>query len=211
MHPIGRRGTVCAMGLGSAPNRRYLIGGGLFALLGIGLWLHRSTVGGGAMTPERWEEWQRDWRWMEALATGRGCIVTPLRIDPPASPIAIAALEAKHGLKMPPQLRELLTRYSARVQFGWEIPSHMAPMEPIRVRNFGGMRDVVWDIAHIDRYAIGNFQGWRRQLADKDISEEPNQPQMWENQFPIADLANGDMLTIDVTLTSTPCRHRPNP
>jgi ankyrin repeat protein len=139
---------------------------------------------------------------MEALAVKRGWELTALAIAPPASEAAVAALEAKHGLKVPPQLRELLTKYAASVRFGWGIPSEMEPLE--RVPNSGGLRDAVWDLAHIDQYAIDNFLGWRKQLAEVDISEEPNSPEMWEHQFPFADLMNGDMLTIDVAASEGP-------
>jgi ankyrin repeat protein len=139
---------------------------------------------------------------MEALAVKRGWEVTALAIAPPASEAVVAALEAKHGLKVPPQLRELLTKYAASVRFGWGIPSEMEPLE--RVPNSGGLRDAVWDLAHIDQYAIDNFLGWRKGLAEVDISEEPNTPEMWEHQLPFADLMNGDMLTIDVAAPEGP-------
>lgn len=154
------------------------------------------------MTPQLWKEWQEHWRRMEALTMKRGWEVTSLAIAPPASEATVAALEAKHGLTVPPQLRELLTKYAASVRFGWGIPSEMEPLE--RVPNSGGLRDAVWDLAHIDQYAIDNFLGWRKQLADTDISEEPNSPEMWEHQFPFADLMNGDMLTIDVSVPEGP-------
>jgi Ankyrin repeats (3 copies) len=151
------------------------------------------------MTPEIWQEWQKRWRWMEALAAKRGWEVTPLKIDPPSSEAQVVSLELRHGLKVPAQLRELLTGYSARVQFGWSIPSHLWPLRSESIATSGGLRNSVWDIAHIDGYAIDNFLGWKMQLAARDISEEPNRPEFWDNQFPIADLYNGDMLTIDIS------------
>jgi ankyrin repeat protein len=139
---------------------------------------------------------------MEALAVKRGWEVTLLAIAPPASEAAVAAVEAKHGLTVPPQLRDLLTKHAACVRFGWGIPSEMQPLE--QVPNSGGLRDAVWDLAHIDDYAIGNFLGWRSRLADTDRSEQPNTPAMWEDQFPFADLMNGDMLTIDMSVPEGP-------
>jgi len=156
------------------------------------------------MTPALWQEWQDHWRRMEAIAISRGWEVTPLDIGPPATETAVAALEAKHGLRMPPQLRELLTQYSGAIRFSWHIPSEMQPGEYARLPYSGGLRDSVWDLAHIDEFAIDNFKGWRKHLAQVDISEEPNSPEMWEHQFPIADLINGDMLTIDVSAPAEP-------
>lgn len=159
------------------------------------------------MTPELWEEWRKNLRWMEALVRQRGWDLTPLKIDPP-DPAAVARIEAEHGLKVPPQLRELLTNYSARVRFGWWMPSHLMPEEEpgeFPLPYAGGLRDAIWDAGHISEYAIPNFLGWRKLLAHREDSEEPNRPEMWENQFPIADLNNGDMLTIDISSPEEPC------
>jgi hypothetical protein len=158
--------------------------------------------GGVIMTPDLWQEWQRNWRWMEQLAFRNGWEVTPLRIDPPASETEVAALEGRHGLEVPPQLRAILTGYSSSVQFGWGMPNRMHTLDEWPY--FGGLRDSVWDIAHIDEYAIDNFRGWRRRLAHRAECEEPNSPEMWEGQFPIAHLNNGDMLTIDASSPGGP-------
>src|SRR5262249_9442313 len=48
------------------------------------------------------------------------------------------------------------------------------------------------------------FSGVAQGVAEVDISEEPNTPEMWEHQFPFADLMNGDMLTIDVSAPEEP-------
>jgi ankyrin repeat protein len=153
-----------------------------------------------AMTEAIWSQWVTDWRKMQELARQRGWAVTPLVIAPPASKAEIARIERAHGLTFPHSLRTILTSYSAKVIFGWRVPEHLKPLSRHGiVRLVGGLRDTVWDLDHIDSYAIGNFSDWRRSLASKNVSEAPNQPGMWEHQFPIADLDNGDMLTIDVS------------
>lgn len=73
---------------------------------------------------ELWQGWIEAWRGMEAHARRRGWKVTPLEIAPPASEQRVAALEAAHGLKVPGQLRILLTGWSSGIQFGWCIPSN---------------------------------------------------------------------------------------
>jgi hypothetical protein len=104
---------------------------------GAGLWRCSRFDRPLSMTPKIWNDWQTSWRWMEALAAKRGWEVTPLKIDPPSSEAQIVALELKHGLKVPAQLREILTGYSARVQFGWSIPSHVWPPAQREDRNVG--------------------------------------------------------------------------
>lgn len=149
------------------------------------------------MTDTLWAQWQSDWRRMEAIARRRGWTLTPLSIERPATELEVAALELRHGLKVPPQLRTLLIEYSKRVAFGWYIPSHLTAMERQNLPNMSANRDAVWDLAHIYEHAIPNFFGWKRDLANRDVSEAPNTPEMWEHQFPFYDLVNGDMLTID--------------
>lgn len=146
-----------------------------------------------------WTEWQSDWRWMEALAVKRQWEVKPLKIAPPASDVTLAAVERRHGLKFPPQLRAVLTELSAHVQFGWYIPTHMQALERENMPYGSGIRDAIWDLSVIDERAVPNFLGWKRDLGSRDRSEAPNTPQMWENQFPFAELPNGDMLTIDMS------------
>ncbi|MCC6143288.1 MAG: ankyrin repeat domain-containing protein [Candidatus Hydrogenedentes bacterium] len=145
--------------------------------------------------------WQTNWRTMEAIAERRGWEVTAVAIAPPASEAAVAAVELRHGMKVPPQLRAVLTQLSARVTFGWSVPSHKRPMELVEHRypTVGGIRDFIWSLDHADQYAIGDFLMWKRDLAGRDLSEARNAPEMWDNQFPFADLPNGDKLTIDTS------------
>lgn len=146
-----------------------------------------------------WTQWQADWRWMEAIAVKRQWEVKPLKIAPPASSLELAKIERRHGLTFPPQLRSVLTELSAHVQFGWHIPSHLQALEREDMPYGSGIRDAIWDLAVIDEHAIPNFLGWKRDLAQRDRSEAPNRPEMWENQFPFGHLPNGDILTIDTS------------
>jgi ankyrin repeat protein len=152
-----------------------------------------------AILPEQWEDWQQNWRGMEGIARKRSWDLTPLRIDPPATDARLAEVEARHGLSFPAQLREVLTGLSARVAFGWSVPSHLRPMEDDGLPTLSANRGAVWDIDHIADHAIPNFFGWKDILAEQDIAEVPNEPQMWEAQFPFYSLVNGDMLTIDMS------------
>lgn len=151
-----------------------------------------------------WKQWQRDWRRMEKIALKRDWEVTPLAIAPPATESAVKALESRHGINVPPQLRELLTRYSARVTFGWYIPGHLQSMDRQGLPYSSANRNAIWDIEHIDEMALPDFVGLKEGLAEVDLSEAPNRPEMWEHQFPFYTLINGDMLTIDTSKPEGP-------
>ncbi|MFU8864507.1 MAG: hypothetical protein ACNA7O_11365 [Rhodobacterales bacterium] len=147
---------------------------------------------------DHWENWQRNWRRMEDLARRRGWHVTPLAIDPPATQAEITHIEARQGVTFPAQLLHALTCLSARVSFGWSVPPHLRPVadDGLPLTSTG---HAVWDLGHIEDHALPGFSGWKDIRAHQVISEVPNTPQMWENQFAFCTLANGDMLTIDMS------------
>lgn len=177
--------------------RRAFLTGATFALLPTRLCLAQQNEE--RMTKALWEQWQRDWRWMEITARRRGWSLTPLSISPPSAAIEVTSIETRHGLKFPPQLRELLTGYARHVEFGWDIPPHLQPLEKLGLPTMSVNRSAIWSIEHIDQHAIPNFLGWKDALAGEDRSEAPNTPGMWENQFPFYSLVNGDMLTVDMS------------
>lgn len=81
------------------------------------------------MSDKLFAQWKAEWQRMEAIARKRGWEVTPLKIALPAAPSALDAVERRHGLTFPPQLREVLTRHSSHIAFGWHVPSHLQSME----------------------------------------------------------------------------------
>lgn len=158
-----------------------------------------AAQSGNRMTQDVWNRWRQDWRRMEALARRRGWWVESLTIAPPAPEAEIAAAGKEAGVAFPAQLREVLAQHSAAIRFGWSIPDELRPVSKARLPADSSMRGYVWDLGNVREYAIPNFLGWKEDLADEGDGEEPNTPGMWENQFPFADLINGDMLTIDVS------------
>lgn len=181
------------MGIG----RRAFLKGSAFALLPVAIGFAQQNEQ--QMSKTLWEQWQADWRRMEAIATRRGWEVTPLSIWPPAPELRVRAMESRHGLKVPPQLRQLLVQYSGQVEFGWYIPPHLQPLEKQNLPTMSANRAAIWSLDHIEQQAIPGFFGWKKSLADEDRSEAPNTPEMWEHQFPFYSLVNGDMLTIDMS------------
>ncbi|MDP9900209.1 ankyrin repeat domain-containing protein [Variovorax ginsengisoli] len=147
----------------------------------------------------RWTQWQSRWRWMQGIARQRGWEVTPLHTAPAATESQVAAVEQRHRMAIPAQLRSVLTQLSAEVAFGWHVPSHLRSMEKDEMPNMSFNRDAVWSLAHIDDMAMPIFLEWKKDLAGKDLSEAPNRPDMWEHQFAFYNLVNGDWLTIDAT------------
>lgn len=184
---------------GAMDRRTLLCGAGAVLALSLAACTEKRE-----MTDALWQQWQADWRRMEEIARRRGWDVTPVVIGPPAREGQVRMLEQRHGLKVPPQLREVLTRYSSRVGFGWYIPIHLQPLERENLPTMSANRMALWDLDHITNSAIPNFLNWKRDLASVDLSEAPNRPEMWEHQFPFYDLVNGDMLTIDMSKPEGP-------
>ncbi len=150
------------------------------------------------MPVEAWDVWQADWRWMEDVARRRGWDFVPLSVSAPASEAAMRRLEVAAGMPVPAQLRAVLTRCAASVRFEWHVPAHLAAMEQRAFPTSSFNRGFAWDLDQIENHAIPNFLAWKEQLETIDRSEAPNTPAMWERQFPVFWLVNGDILTIDM-------------
>ncbi len=145
-----------------------------------------------------WQQWQDDWQWMQGTVERRGWNLSPVAISAPASEAALRRLDAAAAMPMPDQLREVLSSCASSVRFGWDVPSHLYPMEQRNFPTSSFNRGFVWDLDQIENHAIPNFQAMKQGLAEVDESEAPNTPEMWERQFPVFWLINGDILTIDM-------------
>ncbi len=160
-----------------------------------------QRMGGDAPAP--WARWWRQCKDMQVLAQRRGWRVTALRATPPATEAELQAVEQAHGVRIPPQLRLLLGTVAADVHFGWRCARDDQPAGALASLYSGGIRDTLWSLDMLDRYALGNFAGWRDHYhgdgAPRRETEQPNPAKLWENQFAFAHLINGDALTIDTT------------
>ena len=177
--------------------RRSLLGATCM-ILASSICLHANSLEEQALL-KLWDGWKADWRWMEKRATELGWKVTPLRIAPPASELHVRAIESRFGFSVPSQLRAVLTELSGEVEFGWYVPSHLHSMEKNEMPTMSFNRGAVWSLSHIEQMAIPVFLDWKNDLASQDLSEAPNRPEMWEQQFPFYNLVNGDWLTIDTS------------
>lgn len=155
-------------------------------------------------TRELWLAWLDQLRTMQAHVLRRGWELVRLEIQPPATEAEIRRIEIKHGLMVPAQLREVLLLYSAHVHFGWSIPTLLSPLEGLDLPTSGGLRDSLWDLDHIDQYAILSFKRLRDHLKNLGDGEERNVPEIWDDQFPFASLGQGDALTIDMSSPNGP-------
>src|SRR4051812_7632331 len=171
-------------------------------------WLSSTLVAGaeerGALTPQVWAGWLDEWHLMQDHVSQRGWELVRLAIDAPATETEIRRVETRHGLTIPIQLREVLLRRSAQVNFGWSIPPLLRPLEGLNLPTSGGLRDRLWSLDHIDQKAIPAFNRLRQDVAGLGDGEEPNAPEMWNNQFPFAVIGQGDILTIDTSSRSGP-------
>lgn len=149
-----------------------------------------------------WGAWVQALCAMQQTATQRGWVVEPLGLLPPATMEALDAVQVRHGMRMPEQLRTLLAGLSAELRFGWRCARNDEPTGQLKSLYSGGIRDTVWSLGMIDHHAISNFKGWREHFfgpngRGEGGHEAPNPASLWDRQFPFAHLINGDMLTID--------------
>ena len=154
-------------------------------------------------TTQLWAAWLVELRSMQAHVLRREWELELLEIDPPAAEAQLRQIEIKHALKVPAQLREVLL-HSAHVHFGWSIPPLLRPFEGLNLPTSGGLNKSLWSLDHIDQHAIPSFKRLRDHLANLGDGEEPNTPEMWDNQFPFAAVGEGDALTIDMSQPNGP-------
>jgi ankyrin repeat protein len=149
----------------------------------------------------RWRHWIERLLEMQEIAQRRGWALEPLAIAPPASNEAVERIERQAGLALPGQLRAIVEGFSAEIRFGWRPSRDDKPRGALSSLYSGGMRGAVWSLWQAEDYAIGNFEGWRFFFFGRGESDDErecaNTPEMWEKQFAIGHLPNGDMLTID--------------
>jgi hypothetical protein len=88
-----------------------------------------------------WETWPVRWEAALQACLARGGDVKPLIIQPPASEVAVRAVEQELNKKLPDTFRGVLTQFSAEVQFRWTLPD-VNPPEPFR-EIFSG--ECFWD------------------------------------------------------------------
>ncbi|KZK95163.1 Ankyrin repeats (3 copies) [Pseudovibrio sp. Ad14] len=196
MVPENSSKTLDAGFWGSTSRRQFLVNGVLACAA--------SKLLGGCSGPQTdlrtlWKDWHSNWRRMQETARKRQWEVTTLDIAPPAAPEALAIVESRYQMLFPSQLRAVLTQLSGCVTFGWYTPNHLSSFGRLDMPQMSFNRDAVWDLSHINSYALPNFVALKSQKASESISEALNFPEMWENQFPFYYLKNGDIVTIDVS------------
>lgn len=168
-------------------------------------WTDKLREQASASTPDAssWLLWWAQCDAMQRIAEQRGWAVTRLLATPPATEAELTNLERAHRLRIPAQLRELLGQVASDIHFGWYCSRDDKPRGELSNLYSGGIRDTLWSLDAIDRYALANFSGWREYYQGVGAPEretgQSNNTVLWENQFAFAHLVNGDALTIDTT------------
>jgi ankyrin repeat protein len=113
----------------------------------------------------------------------------------------LTALETQLGEPLPPQLRWALSR-TRKWKFSWRCSDIDEPLGDLRSCYGSGIRDAVWDGEQITGLR-DSMKSWVEMYADGDEDDETElNAAFWAAHFPFADLANGDMLTIDMRNTN---------
>lgn len=141
--------------------------------------------------PARWEALRQ--ACAKSKATGRwetGRKKPPrFQIGPPATEQDVAAIEAILGRPIPLSLRKVLLEYSANVCIEWQLPDRRKRPDAFREIFAGECR---WDLQSLPALE-STYCEWLQAFTDPtDKYDGP-----WQNKFPILEVGNGDMVTID--------------
>lgn len=117
----------------------------------------------------------------------------PLRIEValPATESQVTAIERRLGCSIPTSLRRVFLEFSAAVTLGWQLPDSEIKGIPAPLKGiFAG--ECRWNLTALPELQT-TYRGWLEIFTDPD--DKYDGP--WQGKFPLMDIGNGDMLSID--------------
>lgn len=146
------------------------------------------------VSPERWID-----RWERALdaCDSIGGSTDELIVRGPATERAVKNVEKNFGLTLPAAFRQVLTQFSAEVEFRWFLPKRFELPDALRGIFSGECR---WSL---DR--LSAIEDSRRQWVEGCFPNvEDEYDRVWHNKLAFLDVKNGDMLALDLALSPSP-------
>src|SRR5262249_1951218 len=144
-----------------------------------------------------WSNWEQQWRSALTACERLGGSPFELSIGVPAREQEIVAVEKTLQVTLPGSFRQVLTQFSAEVELLWFLPENMVLEEPLQ-EIFSG--ECYWSLSRLAE--IEERRKLWVQMRFPNPSDEYDK--VWHNKLAFLDVANGDMLALDLALPSSP-------
>jgi hypothetical protein len=132
-----------------------------------------------------------NWKLFAEAINKLGGEVQTLSFEEPATEDELAILEDKLGLELPFTFREVLLRFSKKVEFRWFMPNDLEFQGELS-QIFSGDRH--WSLDWIAQFDEDK-RGWRDEVfPNKDDPYD----KVWHNKLAFHEVGNGDYLAIDL-------------
>jgi hypothetical protein len=153
-------------------------------------------------SPKLVEQWQAMWEWTIEALQNRGWPARKPKIKPPLTIKQLRDFESKHGITLPRDYADVLTKFASAVtvDLGYveiDDPVYQQREEiERRLRNlmFAGEMEL-WSF----RVPVREYKGFKR-WADSVADAEPDSEyhQHFRNKLPIMQILNGDYIALDL-------------
>ena len=142
------------------------------------------------ITGEAMDRWTDGLKAFLLVVRKIGAEVQPLRVLPPAKEEVLAMIERQVGLPIPESYRMILARYSACVDFRWQLPDRTELPHEVRQIFAGGL---YWD----DKQIVQTYEGYQGWLTNCFSNPDNEYDRVWHGKFPVLHVPNGDMIGIE--------------
>ena len=144
------------------------------------------------MTKKLWDELQEQWRWVcDATKSRDGSVDSELRIGKPISEHQLGALRKKVGGLLPKEFETVLTKFSRKVSFSWDVAeTEFSDELPVELRDCCGCYSDLWDTDALPSLA--------REAAKLRTSDSQYFQFAFDRRLPFIEVGNGDYIAFDM-------------
>jgi hypothetical protein len=147
-------------------------------------------------------QWQDLWQWTSDGLKNRGWPARKPKFKPPLAAKQLHGFESKHGIQLPRDYADVLTKFASEVtvDLGWIESSNPVYRQRddierrLRGLMFGGKMEL-WSFSIPVREYQG-FKTWGDSLADEEPDDEYYRHFL--NKLPILQIRNGDYIALDL-------------
>lgn len=142
------------------------------------------------MNDALWQKWNANWKWILSVAE-KNDWDTSIEIKETVTEEQICELEEEINNKLPEDFRQVLKKYSSRIDFNWYMDGEIEGFEAIFC---GGSDGLLWGFDQLSSM-YKNYLGW---IETCFPNIENTYDKVWHHKIPFLEVGNGDMLAFEI-------------